>query len=131
MRAGAARWLALAAGAMGVVAAPQPCACASAPCAHAQDRQGSEPPRPEVASVEPASGPPGTRVIIHGSYFKEGATVDFGGAPAQVEEVKGDRIVATVGPHRPGRVSVQVTNPVRGSGALGWAFTYEAPAGGG
>lgn len=91
---------------------------------------GSEPPEPLVGRVEPSSGPPGTRVTIHGQNFLPGSTVMFGGVDAVVEEITPMRIVAVVPPHKPGRVSVQVSLPNnRGSGVRGWAFTYEAPAG--
>jgi len=98
----------------------------------AQNRpSGSEPPKPIVTRVKPPSGPPGTEVTIEGLFFLPGATVSIGGVEATVREVTPRRIVAVVGPHKAGRVSVSVTNPNnRGTGVRGWAFTYEpAPAG--
>lgn len=86
--------------------------------------QGSEPPWPQVARVTPSSGPPGTQVTITGLNFKPGATVLVGGVAATVQEVRGDRITAIVGPHKPGRVSVEVENLDHRSGVRGWAFRY-------
>jgi hypothetical protein len=91
--------------------------------------QGSEPPWPHVASVSPSAGPPGTVVTIEGLNFLPGAEVTAGGAAAEVREVAGDRIVAVMPPHGPGRVSVEVRNPDNRNGVRGWAFRY-VPAGG-
>ena len=91
--------------------------------------QGSEPPWPHVAAVSPSSGPPGTQVTIEGSSFRPGATVLVGGQPARVRDVRGDRILAIVPPHAPGRVSVEVRNPDDRSGVRGWAFRYLAAGG--
>jgi hypothetical protein len=96
-----------------------------------QRPQGSQAPRPTVMSVSPSSGPPGTEVAIAGLYFRPGAIVTVGGVEAEVREVKGNRILAVVGPHGPGRVSVEVENPDHGTGIRGWAFRYTAGRGGG
>ncbi len=90
--------------------------------------QGSEPPWPHIFGVSPSAGPPGTQVTITGSYFRPGATVLVGGVEARVESEDGGRIVAVVGPHRPGRVSVEVRNRDDRSAVRGWAFRY-LPAG--
>ena len=94
----------------------------------AGSRQGSEPPVPIVTRVSPSSGPPGTKVTIIGVNFGPGSTVIIGGVEAEVLELEGDRVVAVVGPHKPGRVSVEVRNTRGRGGVLGWGFTYEAPA---
>lgn len=88
--------------------------------------QGSEPPWPRVIEVSPSSGPPGTQVTITGLFFRPGATVLVGGVDAPVHSVTESRIVATVGPHAPGRVSVEVENRDGRNGVRGWAFRYEA-----
>ncbi len=92
--------------------------------------QGSEPPWPHISGISPSSGPPGTEVTITGSYFRPGATVLVGGVEARVVSENGGRIVAVLGPHRPGRVSVEVRNRDDRSAVRGWAFRY-LPAGAG
>jgi len=96
--------------------------------AQAMRPEGSKPPDPSVASCRPAQGPPGTRVTIRGSNFKQGAAVELGGVPAtDVVVVSGWEIEATAGPHAPGRVTVTVTNRDGLSGTRGWTFRYLAP----
>ncbi len=90
----------------------------------------TQPPTPEIANVTPAAAPPGATVTIHGNNFLPGARVTLGGAEARVQRVGSTEIVATVGPHPPGRVSVEVRNPDDQVGVRGWSFTYQAPAGG-
>ncbi|HET6436422.1 MAG TPA: IPT/TIG domain-containing protein [Anaeromyxobacter sp.] len=85
------------------------------------------PPQPLVARVSPSAGPPGTRVTIRGNNFLPGATVSLGGVEAAVERVTDTTVVATAGPHSPGRVSVEVRNPNDARGVRGWAFTYLPP----
>ncbi len=88
--------------------------------------QGSEPPWPHITGISPASGPPGTEVTITGSYFRPGATVLVGGVEASIVSEEGDRIVVVVGPHRPGRVSVEVRNRDGRNAVRGWGFRYLA-----
>lgn len=85
---------------------------------------GSEPPWPHITGISPPSGPPGTQLTITGLYFRPGATVLVGGVEAIVLREKGNEIVVTVGPHRPGRVSVQVRNRDDRSAVRGWGFRY-------
>ena len=94
----------------------------------ADGRQGSEPPAPIVIRVSPSSGPPGTKVTIVGQNFLPGSTVIIGGREAEILEMRGDLAVAVAGPHKPGRVSVEVRNARGRGGVLGGAFRYEAPA---
>jgi hypothetical protein len=90
--------------------------------------QGSQAPYPSVGSCRPAQGPPGTRVTIRGSNFRQGATVELGGVPAdEVEVLSAREISARAGPHAPGRVTVTVTNPDGLSGTRGWTFRYLPP----
>jgi hypothetical protein len=91
-------------------------------------REGSQPPPPTVASCRPAQGRPGARVTIAGSGFRAGARVELGGAAATGVVVVSDReIVATAGPHKPGRVSVTVTNSNGQTGSRGLTFRYLPP----
>jgi hypothetical protein len=91
--------------------------------------QGSEPPSPHIFGISPSSGPPDTQVTITGSYFRPGATVIVGGVEAKVESETGAEIVVTVGPHRPGRVSVEVRNRDGRNAVRGWGFRYLATGG--
>jgi hypothetical protein len=86
--------------------------------------EGSEPPWPRIVRISPTSGPPGTEVTITGGDFRPGMTVLVGGVEARVERETAVEIVAVVGPHPPGRVSVEVRDS-RGRGAVrGWGFRY-------
>jgi len=51
---------------------------------------------PTITSISPNSGPTtgGTSVTINGSGFQSGATVTFGGVPAQITTVSGSAITA-------------------------------------
>jgi hypothetical protein len=71
----------------------------------------------------PASG--GTRVVLDGDDFREGAVVFFGETAApHVEWVRGDRIVVETPVHTEGVVDVTVTNPDGESATLTDAFTF-------
>ncbi len=111
-----------------VVATLAAVALAAAPASSRQP-QGSQPPSPSIDGISPSSGPPGTQVTITGHYFRPGATVLVGGVEAKVESESGGEIVAVVGPHRPGRVSVEVRNRDGRGAVRGWGFRY-TPAGG-
>jgi hypothetical protein len=86
-----------------------------------------EPPWPAIADVSPRSGPPGTQVTITGRNFFPNASVWVGDVEARVVGLAPTRVVAILGPHDPGRVSVLVRNQSGRSGARGWAFTYLPP----
>jgi hypothetical protein len=90
----------------------------------AQLPQGSEPPWPHIFGISPSSGPPGTRVVIKGAYFRPEVTVLIGGVEAFVESEDEAEIVVVVPPHAPGRVSVQVRNYDNRSAVRGWGFRY-------
>ncbi len=95
--------------------------------ARAQHPSGAEPPSPMIARVEPSSGPStgGTEITITGFCFAPGAVVKLGGVSATaVEIVAPGKLVAVTGPHRPGKVSVSVTNPDGRSGFRGWSYRY-------
>ncbi len=90
------------------------------------------PPESMIANVEPAAAAPGTEVTITGLYFVPGAQVWIGGALASnVRVLTGERIVATVPEHSPGRASVQVRLPMWRSAYRSHAFTYLPAAGNG
>lgn len=90
---------------------------------------------PVVNSVTPAFGSTGggTPVVITGSGFVAGATVELGGVAAtSVSVLTSNIITAITGAHGAGDVDVKVTNPSAGTGTLGLGFTYvtiaDAPA---
>lgn len=83
-----------------------------------------------LTAVAPAVGPAngGTPVTITGSYFLQGATVTFGGTPAQtVSMVNTVEIVATTPARAPGVTDVVVTNPDGRAVTLAAAFTFQGP----
>jgi PKD repeat protein len=84
-----------------------------------------------LRSVSPATGPlaGGTRVLLTGSGFTDGATVNFGGVPATAVTVLSPTLIsATVPPHTPGNVDVAVHTETTTT-TSSRAFTYaEAPA---
>ena len=94
------------------------------PPASAMRPEGSEPPWPQIDSISPSAGPPGTEVTITGSYFLPGSIVLVGGVEAKIDRETGRTIVAVVGPHRPGRVSVEVRDRRDRSAVQGWGFRY-------
>jgi photosystem II stability/assembly factor-like uncharacterized protein len=83
-----------------------------------------------LRSVSPGTGPlaGGTRVLLTGSGFTDGATVNFGGVPAtSVTVLSPTLIAATVPPHAPGNVDVAV-HTATATTTSSRAFTYaEAP----
>jgi hypothetical protein len=99
----------------------------AATSASADMPQGSEPPQPEIASISPSEGPPGTEVTIKGTYWSPITLVLVGGVEARIESATGNEVVAVVGPHRPGRVSVEVRDSRGRSGVQGWGFRYLPP----
>ena len=82
---------------------------------------------PVAQAISPASGPVtgGASVTITGAYFAPGASVTFGGAPAQNVTVASDtKITAIVPPHTaPGAVTVTVVYQGL-SGTLADGYTY-------
>jgi hypothetical protein len=89
---------------------------------------GSSIPPMMFSGVHPSSAAPGQEVTIKGLQFMPGARVWLGGAEAADVRVEtGERIVATVPEHPPGRVSVMIRNPDGRSVSRGWSFTYKAP----
>jgi hypothetical protein len=82
---------------------------------------------PVAQAISPASGPVtgGASVTITGAYFAPGASVTFGGAPAQnVTAVSDTKITAIVPPHTaPGAVTVTVMYQGL-SGTLTNGYTY-------
>jgi hypothetical protein len=85
---------------------------------------------PIVTGIGPTASAAGggISVMLSGSHFRGGATVDFGGARATIVTVASDgtSITVTAPPHTPGQVDVVVTNPDRQVGALPSAFAYYA-----
>jgi hypothetical protein len=69
-------------------------------------------PRPTVAGLEPAEGPEagGTEVAISGSGFVSGASVSFGGAPAESVEVLSASEIEAHAPAGSGTVEVTVAD---------------------
>jgi hypothetical protein len=68
-------------------------------------------------------------VTITGRYYTPVTSVWIGGVEARIERETGGEVVAVVGPHRPGRVSVAVRDGRDRSAVRGWGFRY-LPAGG-
>jgi hypothetical protein len=63
------------------------------------------------AGVSPRFGVQGQLITIGGAGFAPGATVNIGGQPAPVQELRSDRILATIAPSVPtGLVSVEVVS---------------------
>lgn len=84
---------------------------------------------PMVAAVSPPSGPiaGGTKILISGSNFAEGATVTFGGFPATDVAIFGGATLTAIAPsHEAGAVDVAVINPDGQSGTLPRSYTYIA-----
>ncbi|HEX9161761.1 MAG TPA: IPT/TIG domain-containing protein [Thermoanaerobaculia bacterium] len=80
---------------------------------------------PLVASVAPASGAPGTAVVINGVGFQSGAAVKFGGIPATNAVVVSSKIIsATIPQNAAGTVSAVVQNPDGTTATLANAFSY-------
>lgn len=94
------------------------------------DSGGSGPPDPEIAGLQPASGPPGTLVTIEGSGFGEDSSrvaVAFDGTEAGLNRVASTTIEAVVPQSlSPGPVDVEVS--VRGQVVDGPAFSVERKA---
>jgi hypothetical protein len=85
---------------------------------------------PSINTITPASGPisGGTAVVINGSGFLAGATVQIGGVAASgVTVVNSTRINAITPAHATGPVSVQVSNPGGPSATKTNAFFYAPP----
>jgi hypothetical protein len=90
-------------------------------------------PAPSVSAVSPAAGTTagGTGIVVSGTGFKRGATVQLGGTAATGVSVdRSTRVQALTPAHAAGAVTVTVTNPDAQSGSAASAFTYcsTAPA---
>jgi hypothetical protein len=87
--------------------------------------QPSQLPGLTLTSVTPTSGPAsgGTSVTINGYNFIPSVNVRFGSAPASVQFVDANRLIAVTGPHAAGVVDVVVVSG-GSSTALTGAFTY-------
>jgi hypothetical protein len=84
-------------------------------------------PAPTVSSVSPTTGRTsgGTVVTLNGNNFVSGAGVTFGGTAAtSVSVVSATQITAVAPAHKPGGVSITVTNPDGQRGTLASGFTY-------
>ncbi len=84
---------------------------------------------PTVAAVSPSAGPTsgGTAVLISGTDFQPGATVQFGSTAATSVTVSSATLIQASSPAgAAGAVSVTVTNPDTQAGALAGGFTYSA-----
>jgi len=73
-----------------------------------------------LASVNPATGPAGTQVMLRGSGFVTGATITFGNSQVPAGYVDENTLTGTVPSLPTGPVRVIVTNP------NGAAYTYDA-----
>lgn len=87
-------------------------------------------PAPEIIRVEPDSGPAsgGTRVVIIGLHFPQGASFLFDGVRATEVIVDSEtRARATTPAGRPGFVTVRVEHPEKGFGEKERAYEYIPP----
>lgn len=80
---------------------------------------------PTVSSIAPtySYAPGGGTFTISGSYFQNGLSIEFGGAPATIASVTQTVITGTVPAHAPGSVGVVVRNP-DGQAAAALGFVY-------
>lgn len=83
-------------------------------------------PRPTLAAILPASGPAsgGTEVVITGTNFVNGLTVQIGARQATVSSVSATQIRAVTMPNNPGPADVVVTNPDGQRATLAGVFTF-------
>lgn len=81
---------------------------------------------PTVASIGPNSAPPaGIALIIEGSHFQVGATVQFGlGNFGTVTFINAGQLNVVAPPGTPGEVDIIITNPDSGSITVVDGFTY-------
>jgi hypothetical protein len=80
---------------------------------------------PRVTAVSASEGPPGgSIVLVTGTGFEDGATVNFDGVPASDVVVLGETAISVRVPaHVAGTVDVSVTTSA-GTGTLARGFTY-------
>lgn len=86
--------------------------------------------RPQITSVAPSSGLPGSGVMISGSGFTapSGAlNVYFGSSPATFSFISDSSISATVPAIGPGTISVTVATPAGTSGGVAYTVTLPGP----
>lgn len=94
-----------------------------------EETSGPEDP-PEIESISPAEGPPGTRIIITGFNFgvdPSVVTVLFGQAPAEFSSVLNRRITATVPDVPQGSAQVVVRVDDEGSDPFPFQVLRSAP----
>lgn len=88
-------------------------------------------PPPEVTVVSPGGGSSsgGTPVTVTGNYFRQGATVLFGGAAASYVQVQRLTQLTCITPAGPANqpVNVTVSNLGDGSGVLANGYFYDPP----
>jgi len=90
---------------------------------------GNNTPKPEITSLQPTSGPPGTSVTISGKGFQPHGemSVSFDGTSATIISATEDQIQTNV-PEGVSTGSAQVSVTVGGETASGPSFTVEAKA---
>lgn len=89
-------------------------------------------PAPFVDNVEPSSGSVdgGDEVVVHGTGFRDGATVTFGGSSATGVSVQSSTTINCTTPaHAAGPVDVVVTNDDAQTDTLTNGYTYTAGGG--
>ena len=77
-----------------------------------------------IASVSPAEGFAGQRVLVSGTGFVAGATLTLGGLPAGDVAAGPGSVAGTIPPNPGGPVDVVVTNPDGRSATRTGGFTY-------
>ncbi len=90
--------------------------------------------RPIIQKIQPSYGPlhGGTELVVTGSGFNPGATVEIGGAPAASVVIESStRITCIAPPGERGPSEAVVKNPDYGSGTSANAFTYVLSIAGG
>jgi hypothetical protein len=84
---------------------------------------------PTISTITPTVGASagGTAVVIDGTDFQAGATVDLGGSPCTVTATSTTQISCTTTAHAAGPVTVTVTNPDTQVDTLGTGFVFLDP----
>ncbi len=91
---------------------------------------GEPPPPPTVSSISPVSGSSagGSKVLVKGTGFVAGATVQIGGAASAVEVISETELTAVTPVHAAGPEEVVVTD-TNGVSSGGPSYTFVAPPG--
>ncbi len=87
---------------------------------------------PKIIEVTPKIGrvAGGERIVITGSNFAHGATVEIGGKQAEVESYSADQVIVISPPGSLGqKVDVLITNPDSQQASLREGFMYKKPSG--